>query len=400
MFSRRLPAHDQTNALTGAVEALRAGGTRFVDLTESNPTRVGIPYPDDLLQPLADARTLRYEPQPFGLESARAAVAADQCRRGAVVDAGQVVLTASTSEAYSWLFKLLCDPGASVLVPRPSYPLFEHLTQLEGIRAEPYALEYHGRWEIDFASLAAASGDARAVIVVSPNNPTGSCVTAPELERLVAMCREREWALIADEVFGDYLFDPFDSLTLAQGKSLTDLASRAGVLSFTLAGLSKTVGLPQLKLGWMVVGGPAPQRDAALHALELVADSFLSVATPVQVALPELLRAGAPVRAAIQGRTRRNLDALREASRSHPACEVLRADGGWSAVLRVPSIRSEERLVLDLLEQERILVHPGYFFEFPRETFLVVSLLPEEHVFGDAVARLLRFVDAADTVIS
>ena len=385
MFSRRLPTHDQTNALTGAVEALRAAGTRFVDLTESNPTRAGIPYPDDLLQPLADARGLRYEPRPFGLESARAAVAADQCRRGAVVDAGQVVLTASTSEAYSWLFKLLCDPGASVLVPRPSYPLFEHLTQLEGIRAEPYGLEYHGRWEIDFASLAAASGDARAVIVVSPNNPTGSCVTAPEVERLVAMCRAREWALIADEVFADYLFDAAN----------TDLASRAGVLSFTLAGLSKTVGLPQLKLGWMVVGGPARERDAALNALELVADSFLSVATPVQVALPELLRAGVPVRAAIQARTRRNLDVLREASRSHPACDVLRADGGWSAVLRVPSIRSEERLVLDLLEQERILVHPGYFFDFPREAFVVVSLLPPEDAFADAVARVLRFVDAA-----
>ncbi len=385
MFSRRIPAHDQTNALTSAIGALRAAGTRFVDLTESNPTRAGIAYPGHLLQPLADDRALRYEPQPFGLDSARAAVAADQRRRGAGVEASQVVLTASTSEAYSWLFKLLCDPGAAVLVPRPSYPLFEHLTQLEGIRAEPYGLEYHGRWEIDFASLAAAPADARAVIVVSPNNPTGSCVSPSELERLVAMCREREWALIADEVFADYLF----------GSATTDLASRAGVLSFTLAGLSKTVGLPQLKLGWMVVGGPAPQRDAALNALEVVADSFLSVATPVQVALPELLRAGAPVRAAIQVRTRRNLDTLSEVSRSHPACDVLRADGGWSAVLRVPSIRKEERLVLDLLEQEHILVHPGYFFDFPREAFIVVSLLPPEDVFTDAVARVLRFVDAA-----
>ena len=397
MFSRRIPTHDQTNALTGAIGALRAAGTPFVDLTESNPTRAGIPYPDNLLAPLADDRALRYEPQPFGLDSARAAVAADQRRRGAVVGAGQVVLTASTSEAYSWLFKLLCDPGASVLVPRPSYPLFEHLTQLEGIRAEPYGLEYHGRWEIDFASLAAAPDDVRAVIVVSPNNPTGSCVSASELDRLVAICRERAWALIADEVFADYLFEPFDSLPLAQGKPVTDLASRAGVLSFTLAGLSKTVGLPQLKLGWIVVGGPAAQRDGALNALELVADSFLSVATPVQVALPELLRTAAPVRAAIQARTRRNLDALREASRSHPACDVLRADGGWSAVLRVPSLRSEESLVLDLLAQEHILVHPGYYFDFPREAFIVVSLLPPEDVFIDAVARVLRFVDPAGT---
>ena len=395
MFSRRIPRHDETNALTGAVDALRAAGTRFVDLTESNPTRAGISYPENLLAPLADDRALRYDPRPFGLESARMAVAADQRRRGAEVDASQIGLTASTSEAYSWLFKLFCDPAGSVLVPRPSYPLFEHITRLEGVRAEPYALEYHGRWEIDFASVTAASDDARALIVVSPNNPTGSCITTAELERLVSICRERNWALIADEVFADYLFAPLDSVTLARGKPITDLASRAEVLSFTLAGLSKTVGLPQLKLGWMVVGGPAPQRDAALHALELVADSFLSVGTPVQVALPELLRAGATVRAAIQARTRRNQNALREAAASHPACDVLRADGGWAAVLRVPSTRGEERLVLDLLEYERILVHPGYFFDFPRQAFIVLSLLPPEDVFVDAVARVLRFVDAA-----
>src|SRR5688500_14629220 len=254
MFSRRIPRHHETNALTCAVDALRVAGTRFVDLTESNPTRAGIPYPENLLKPLADDRALRYEPQPFGLESARVAVAADQRRRGAVVDASQIVLTASTSEAYSWLFKLFCDPGAAVIVPRPSYPLFEHITQLEGVRAHPYALEYHGRWEIDFASLAAAPDDARAVIVVSPNNPTGSCITMAELERLVSMCRERDWALIADEVFADYVFD--------RTATLTDIAARADVLSFTLAGLSKTAGLPQLKLGWMVVGGPVPRRAA------------------------------------------------------------------------------------------------------------------------------------------
>jgi aspartate/methionine/tyrosine aminotransferase len=385
MFSRRIPPHAQTNALTRAVGELVAAGTPFADLTESNPTRAGIPYPDGLLAALADDRALRYEPQPFGLPSARAAVAADQHRRGADVDASQVVLTASTSEAYAWLFKLLCDPGSSVLVPRPSYPLFDHLTQLEGVRAEPYALEYHGRWEIDVASLAAAPGDARAVIVVTPNNPTGSCLRASELDRLVAICRERGWALIADEVFADYLHE----------EAVTDIASRAGVLSFTLAGLSKTVGLPQVKLGWIIAGGPSSHRDEALAALELIADSFLSVGTPVQLALPELLRLGTPVRAAIQARTRQNLRALRDAARAHPSCDVLHVDGGWSAVVRVPSTRSEDRLVLDLLARERVLVHPGYFFDFPREAFLVVSLLPDRDVFSDAVARVLRFVDVA-----
>ena len=396
MLSRRIPPHTQTNELSRAVEALRASGTPFADLTESNPTRAGIPYPADLLAPLSDPRALRYEPQPFGLESARAAVAADQHRRGADVDASQVVLTASTSEAYSWLFKLLCDPGASVLVPRPSYPLFDHLTQLEGVRAETYALEYHGRWEIDFASLAAAPADARAVVVVSPNNPTGSCLTAPELDRLVALCQERQWALIADEVFADYLFHA-QAVASDESRGVTDIASRAGVLSFTLAGLSKTAGLPQVKVGWMIAGGPRHARDAALAALELIADSFLSVGTPAQVALPDLLRQGAPVRAAIQARTRRNLESLRDLARAHPACDVLRADGGWSAVIRVPATRGEDRLVLDLLEQQRVLVHPGYFFDFPREAFLVVSLLPAHDAFVDAMARVLRFVDPADS---
>jgi aspartate/methionine/tyrosine aminotransferase len=385
-FSRRIPPHATANALTQAVESLRSSGVSFVDLTDSNPTSAGISYPADLLAPLADARGLRYEPRPFGLDSARAAVAADQQRRGADVEPSQVVLTASTSEAYSWLFKLLCDPGASVLVPRPSYPLFEHLTQLEGVRAEPYALEYHGRWAIDFASLDAAPADARAVIVVSPNNPTGSCITERELDRLVAMCGERGWALIADEVFADYLFHP--------GGAPTDIAARANVLSFTLAGLSKTVGLPQLKLGWIVVGGPPASRRTALAALEVIADSFLSVATPVQAAVAELLRTGSPVRAAIQARTRGNFDVLCRAAATHPACDVLHSDGGWSAVVRVPSTRGEEALVLELLHHERVLVHPGFFFDLPGETYVVVSLLPDPDVFIEAVARVLRFADA------
>jgi aspartate/methionine/tyrosine aminotransferase len=386
-FSRRIPPHATANALTQAVESLRSSGIPFVDLTDSNPTSAGISYPADLLTPLADPRGLRYEPRPFGLDSARAAVAADQRRRGANVDPSQVVLTASTSEAYAWLFKLLCDPGASVLVPRPSYPLFEHLTQLEAVRAEAYDLEYHGRWQIDFTSLDGAPADARAVIVVSPNNPTGSCLTGRELDRLVTMCRDRGWALIADEVFADYVFET--------GTGMSDIAARADVLSFTLAGLSKTVGLPQLKLGWIVVGGPPASRRAALAALEVIADSFLSVATPVQAAAADLLRNGGPVRSAIRERTRGNFDALRRAAETHPACDVLHSDGGWSAVVRVPSTRSEEAFVLALLERERVLVHPGFFFDFPCETYVVLSLLPDRDVFIEAMARVLRFADAA-----
>ena len=384
MLSRRLPPYAEPNALSRAVEALRVEGVPFADLTESNPTRAEIPYPDDLLTSLADPAALRYEPCPFGLASARHAVAEDQRRRDVTVDPAHVVLTASTSEAYSWLFKLLCNPGDGVLVPRPSYPLFDHLTALEGVRAHPYAIEYHGQWEIDVESLAAAPLDIRALLVVSPNNPTGSFMSAEEFQRVATLCRQRKWALIVDEVFADY---PLDAST-----PLTDVAVRSEVLCFTLAGLSKTIGLPQLKLGWCIAGGPAAERDAALAALEVIADSYLSVGTPVQVATPTLLSSGASIRASIQGRVRRNLSTLRGIAAGFPASEVLRADGGWSAVLRIPSTRGEESVVLDLLRAERVLVHPGYFFDFPREAYLVVSLLPPEESFADAIARLLRFV--------
>lgn len=382
VFSSRLPAHAAPNALSRAIAALRVAGVPFADLTESNPTRVGIRYPSDLLAGLADASGLRYDPAAFGLASARRAVAEDQRRRGTVVDPAHVLLTASTSEAYSWLFKLLCNPGESVLVPSPSYPLFEHLTALDGVRARSYPLEYHGRWSTDVASMAAAPPDVRAVLVVSPNNPTGSFLDADELERIMTLCRARGWALIVDEVFADY--------PLEAREPLTDIAARADVLCFTLGGLSKTVGLPQVKLGWCIAGGPASQRDSALTALEIIADSYLSVGTPVQVAAPQLLAAGASIRSAIQDRTRLNLSALRSITSAFPACDVLPVEGGWSAVLRVPSTTGEERLVLDLLQEERVVVHPGYFFDFPTETYLVVSLLPPPDVFADAAARVIR----------
>ncbi len=386
MFSRRLPPHADLNALTQALVRRRLEGAAVIDLTESNPTRAGIAYPPDLLRGLADRPALRYDPQPCGLPSARAAVAADHARRGVTVDPRHVVLTASTSEAYTWLFKLLCNPGESVLVPRPSYPLFEHLTRLESICAAPYDLEYHGRWEIDFGAISAAPQEVRAVIVVSPNNPTGSFITSRDIERLSMLCRERGWALIADEVFVDY--------PLETDAPLTDLAVRSHVLAFTLGGLSKSVGLPQLKLGWIVAGGPAAARDAALAGLELIADSFLSVGTPVQAALPDLLDRGAAVRGHIHARVRENLRALRGLARSFSACEVLRTEGGWSGVIRVPATRTEEQLVLDLLEHEGILVHPGYFFDLAREAFIVVSLLPEPDAFAHASARLLQLASS------
>jgi len=384
MLSRRLPPHADTNALSRAIAERRTAGRSIVDLTESNPTRAGFRYPPDLLRPLASEASLRYEPHPFGLPSARAAVAADYARRGVAIDPDHVVLTASTSEAYTWLFKLLCDPGDAVLVPRPSYPLFEHLTALEGVRPAPFSLEYHGRWEIDFATLEDAPSGTRALIIVSPNNPTGSYVSAREVGQLFALCRERSWVLIVDEVFADY--------PLGVDTPLTDIACRADVLTFSLGGLSKTVGLPQLKLAWLVTGGPPEARSRALNGLELIADSFLSVSTPVQIAAPSLLECGAEIRGQIQRRVGDNLAMLRDVARSFPACEVLNVEGGWSAVIRVPATRTEDQLVLGLLDAEGIVVHPGYFFDFPREAFLVVSLLPQTETLREGAQRLLRYV--------
>ena len=386
MLSRRLPLHVEINALTRTAADRRARGQPIVDLTESNPTRVGVAYPPDLLDELASAAALRYEPQALGLTSAREAVARDHARRGVDVDPGRIVLTASTSEAYAWLFKLLCDAGDTVLVPRPSYPLFEHLTQLEGVTSIPFDLECHGHWEIDFASIEGAPPNTRAVIVVTPNNPTGSYITPTELDRLFAMCRDRGWALIADEVFADY--------RLEVEAPLTDVAARADVPAFTLGGLSKTAGLPQLKLGWIVAGGPPAACNAALAGLELIADSFLSVNTPVQVALGNLLERASIVRTQIHDRVRGNLSLLRQTAKVFPACDALKVEGGWSGVIRVPATRTEEQLILELLNHEGILVHPGYFFDFPHEAFVVVSLLPTADVFNDATARLMRLASS------
>ena len=386
MLSRRLPPHAELNALTRALARRREAGARVLDLTESNPTRAALAYPPDLLRNLASPAALQYEPRATGLRAAREAVARDHGRRGVDIDADQVVLTASTSEAYSWLFKLLCNAGDAVLVPRPSYPLFDHLTALEGITTCPFALDYHGRWAIDFAAVETAPSTTRALILVTPNNPTGSYATAGEVERVAAICRTRGWALVVDEVFADYRLDAEDTCT--------DIAARVDVPAFTLGGLSKTVGLPQVKLGWIVVGGPPAQRATAMNGLELIADSFLSVSTPVQVAAADLLERGAVVRAQIHDRIRANLAALRTVARDYTACDVLRVEGGWSAVIRVPATRSEEQLVLDLLEHEGVLVHPGYFFDFPREAFVIVSLLAPVEIFRDGAARLLRFAQS------
>jgi aspartate/methionine/tyrosine aminotransferase len=385
--SSRLPTDLSPNRLTQALRRARQSRQPLLDLTLTNPTAAGFDYPADVLAPLAAADGLRYEPHAFGLPVAREAVAGDYRRRGIEIDTDRIVLTASTSEAYSVLFKLLCQPwGDDVLVPAPSYPLFDHLTRLDGVRAVPYRLEYHGRWSVDLSSVDAAWTDrTRAVLAVSPNNPTGSVLTAAELRELRHRCAERGAALILDEVFADY--------PLQDGRP-PEIAADDSSLTFRLGGLSKSAGLPQVKLGWIGLEGPPSRVTAALEGLELVCDTYLSVSTPVQVAAPALIRSGAAVRVQILDRVRRNYGALRQASDGVPAVQVLACEGGWSAVLRVPATRSEDDLVLGLLEDRHVLVHPGYFFDFPHEAFLVFSLLPRPDVFDRAIGYVLERADA------
>ena len=385
VFSSRIPTELAPNRLTAALLAIRAAGRGVIDLTESNPTRAGFDYPDDLLTPLASARALRYDPQPLGAMDARRAVAADYHRQGLDVAAERIVLTASTSDAYSLLFKLLADAGDEVLVPRPSYPLFDHLTRLDLVATRPYALDYHGVWSIDIDSIErACTPRTRGLLVVSPNNPTGSFLTPAELDRLAALCTSRQIAIIVDEVFADYELYP--GARSAAGRPVM----RDDVLSFSLGGLSKSIGLPQVKLGWIAVGGPDALVARALARLEMMCDTYLAVSTPVQQAAAALLVRGAAIRGQIADRVVANYRCLQSATAAVPSCRVLRADGGWYAVLQVPSLETEEELALRVLTNDGVLTHPGYFFDFPRESFLVMSLLPDPVAFADGVARVLR----------
>jgi len=399
MFSPRTPEDLTPNRLTRALTAARAEGRTILDLTESNPTRVGFDYPSDLLRRLADSRALTYAPSPFGLLEARAAVSREYSRRGIDVLPGRIALTASTSEAYGSLFKLLTDAGDEVLVPRPSYPLFEHLASLDRVTPRPYDLDPDARWRIDFASLeAAVTSRTRAILVVSPNNPTGSFVKSDEVDRLSKFAAAHDVAVVADEVFADYELTPGARATAGR------LADREDVLSFSLGGLSKSVGLPQLKLAWIAAAGPARLVEPALERLEVICDTYLSVSTPVQVAASELLERGASVREQIARRVSANYRHLVErvarcagdtGDPMAPGCRVLPSEGGWSAVLEVTPLESEEDLVVNLLEDDDVLAYPGYFFDFPGGSCLVVSLLVPEAQFAEGTDRVLKRFDCA-----
>jgi aspartate/methionine/tyrosine aminotransferase len=385
-FSRRTEHPGEPNALTLALARARGEGRRVVDLTVSNPTTAGIPYArEEIHAALADPRALAYEPLPFGLVHAREAVARELSTAGVAVDAARVFLTASTSEAYAFLFKVLCDPGDEVLVPQPSYPLFEHLAAFESVRLVPYRLTYEGEWHVDEDSLArAVSPRSRAVLVVSPNNPTGSYLKRSEVAALVGT----GLPVVSDEVFSRYPLDaPASRLS-----SALELADE-GALVFALGGLSKLAALPQMKLAWTAVAGPPDVVTAALGRLELVADAFLSAGTPVQHALPRLLASRAVAEGTVSARTRANLARLRASIGPASPLDLLRAEGGWYATVRLPRVVTEEAWMLDLVEQAGVYVHPGHFFDFADEAYAVVSLLTPEPDFAAGIAKLVEHVE-------
>jgi len=355
-----------------------------MDLTESNPTRAGFSYPEDvILSAFQDPRALVYEPTPAGMRAARQTVADYYSARGLIVDPSRIFLTASTSESYGWLFKLLADAGDEVLVPRPSYPLFEFLAQMELVRVIQYPLVYHDGWSIDLGAVVQAISErTRAIVLVNPNNPTGSFVKRRELEQLIGLCTERGLALISDEVFADYRFGPDPERV----PSLTGIDES---LTCCLSGLSKVAGLPQMKLGWIVIDGPPAVRSEALERLELIADTYLSVGTPVQHALPSLLEASESIRQQISSRVNENLAILRDRIDNPSGARVLQVEGGWYATVRVPRTKSEEQWCLDLLQQDHVLVQPGFFYDFETEAYLVLSLLTRADTFREGVRHLI-----------
>ena len=368
MFSSRFHWDLRPNRLTELLREKRQASAPILDLTESNPTHAGLDYPPKVFAALADPRALRYEPAPAGMVEAREAVARYYMARGHVVNPDRVLLTASTSEGYAYLFKLLCDPGDNVLVPHPSYPLFEFLADMENVTVHQYPLRYHGEWEIDRQALAAAVTErTRAIVVVNPNNPTGSFLKRGELEFL----KQLQLPLISDEVFADYAFAP-------DASRVTTLAGEG----FAMSGLSKVAGLPQMKLGWIVV----PNTEA-MERLEWIADTYLSVSTPVQCASSTLLELGESVQRQIQERCTANLAGL-HAALAGSAADVLNVEGGWYATIKMPRIRTEEEWTLELLSKENVLLQPGFFYDFESEAFLVASLLTPPDVFVEGIRRL------------
>jgi aspartate/methionine/tyrosine aminotransferase len=396
MFSRRTQWESSSNRLTEILEARRSAGRRVIDLTVSNPTACGFTYPSaEILAALAGPGSLSYSPDPQGLPPAREAVAEYYAGRGIDVSPGDLFITASTSESYSLLFRLLCNVGDAVSVPTPSYPLFDYLAGINDVRTEYYRLAHDGRWRVDAGSLAKSmTRHVRALLVVDPHNPTGMSLSAEERSEVSASAAIHGAALIVDEVFDAYRFAWEDRPSPAGTAVPAAAPYPAGGLTFHLNGLSKMAGLPQVKIGWIAMRGEPKLRAAARSRLQILNDMFLSAGTPAQSALGSLLGAGTAVRGQILGRISRNMRALRERLHGVAGCSVLEGDGGWSSVVRLPAGLGDEECAEGLLDEAGVYTYPGYFFDFEEDDVAVVSLLPGEEEFLEGVSAMAEWIGA------
>ncbi len=386
-FSKRTNWQFGSNPVILSLEKLRENKTPLIDLTESNPTHCGYRYPGkDILNALVDDRNLLYQPLPEGMVDARKVIQKYYQNKGVEVALENIILTSSTSEAYSFLFKLLTDAGDSVLFPEPSYPLFESLVDLHDIQMDRYVLNYDQQWAIDFDSLNDLNSKTKAIVLVNPNNPTGSFIKENDLRELNKICKKENLTIVSDEVFWDFGFE-------GNSSEKVSLVNNEEVLTFVLGGISKTLALPQMKLAWIIVSGPTDVVRQALNRLEIIADIYLSVSTPIQNALDKWFKVKEDIQIQIRERVRENWSIIQSLSGDMSCCQVLPTEGGWYAVLEIHKPCDEEKLVITLLEKDHVFVHPGYFFDFKREAFLVISLLPTAEVIKEGFKRILRRLD-------
>jgi alanine-synthesizing transaminase len=386
MFSQRTNWNLAPNRFAKALEIHKRAGRELLDLTASNPATIGLTFDPALLNAFTHPDALRYSPEPRGLLSAREAVSGYYGSRGDCVSADNIILTTSTSEAYTFVFRLVCDPGDEVLIPSPSYPLFEFLADLQDVRLKPYALFYDHGWHVDMHALRSAITErTRAIVAVHPNNPTGSYLHAGEISDLNTLASERNLPLVIDEVFLDFAHD---------SQRRPSFAVNSGALTFTLSGLSKISGLPQMKFAWIAVSGSDALARAALDRLEVIADTYLSMNAPTQLAAPALFQQRLSFQAQLMSRVRANLAQLDAQLSRQSLCRRLEVEGGWYAILRVPVTRSDEDLAIALLAQRDVLVHPGHFYDFPSDGYLVLSLITPEPVFREGLSRTLSFLSS------
>ncbi|HEY2115585.1 MAG TPA: pyridoxal phosphate-dependent aminotransferase [Candidatus Angelobacter sp.] len=384
MFASRTNWNLKPNHLAEALERHKASGRRLLDLSASNPTECGFNYDAPaIMQALGNPESLQYHPDPRGLKSARQAVVDYYAGRGEHVSVDDLLLTASTSEAYSFIFRLLCNPGDELLIPTPGYPLFDFLACLNDVKLIRYPLFYDHGWHIDMHGLKqAVTPRTRGIIVVHPNNPTGHFTRSEELGQLNQICLDNQMTMIADEVFLDF----------SLGAKAKSFVANTAALTFTMSGISKISGLPQMKLAWLVAGGPEAVKREALARLEMIADTYLSLNAPIQLAAPVLLQQRATFQRQLMARVRRNLAELDAQPAKEKKFDRLNVEGGWYAVLRVPATRPDEERAIELLEKHDVYVHPGHFYDFPGDGYLVVSLITPEQDFAEGVKRIISDV--------